>query len=69
MVVFLSDGMKGRFIFHQLTSIQLIRTDMQGMICIQRKNVELLLGKIISLTLWAKICEIIAFFGWLCEII
>jgi hypothetical protein len=33
---------------------------MQGMICTQRRNVELLLGKIISPTLWEKVCEIIA---------
>lgn len=33
---------------------------MQGMICTQRRNVEHLLGKIISPTLWEKVCEIIA---------
>ena len=58
--MFLWDGTKGRFIFPQLTSIQLIQTDMQGMICTQRRNVEHLLGKIISPTLRAKVCEIIA---------
>ena len=60
MVVFLRDGMKERYIFPQLTSIQLIQTDMQGMICIQRRSAEHLPGKIICPILWATICEIIS---------
>jgi len=43
--VFLGDGVRGKFIFHQPTSIQPIQTDMQGTICIPRRNVEHQLGK------------------------
>lgn len=59
MAVFLWDGMKGRSTFPRLTSIRPIQTDMQGMICIQRRNVGHLLGKIVSPTLWV-IGEIVA---------
>lgn len=58
MVVSLLAGMRGRFIFHQLTSIQLTQTDTQGMICTQRRNVEHLLGKTFFPTVWRIMLEI-----------
>lgn len=36
--MFLKDGMKERYTSHQHTSIQITLTDIQGMICIPRRN-------------------------------
>lgn len=43
--------MKARFTSPQHTSILLIQTDMQGMICTQKRNVEHLLGKKICINI------------------